>query len=99
MNRIVLIGNGFDLAHGLKTRYEDFLNWYWEEKGKHLSQEKSNAVTDILCSFVLNKNLIPQSWEQIFGKYFVSWIHCDISFPIKRKYHDFSVPVHTRLCR
>lgn len=24
MNRIVLIGNGFDLAHGLNTRYEDF---------------------------------------------------------------------------
>ena len=30
MNRIILIGNGFDLAHGLPTRYEDFINWYWE---------------------------------------------------------------------
>lgn len=30
MNRIVLIGNGFDLAHGLPTRYEDFINDYWE---------------------------------------------------------------------
>ncbi|SFO66063.1 AbiH family protein [Prevotella sp. tf2-5] len=29
MNRIVLIGNGFDLAHGLNTRYEDFINWYF----------------------------------------------------------------------
>lgn len=29
MNRIVLIGNGFDLAHGLPTRYEDFINDYW----------------------------------------------------------------------
>ena len=26
MNRIILIGNGFDLAHGLPTRYEDFIN-------------------------------------------------------------------------
>jgi hypothetical protein len=26
--RIVLIGNGFDLAHGLKTSYSDFLSWY-----------------------------------------------------------------------
>ncbi|MFT5511812.1 MAG: hypothetical protein ACI8SE_000205 [Bacteroidia bacterium] len=25
MNRIVIIGNGFDLAHGLKTSFEDFL--------------------------------------------------------------------------
>lgn len=29
MNRIVLIGNGFDLAHGMKTSYSDFLNDYW----------------------------------------------------------------------
>ena len=28
MNKLVLIGNGFDLAHGLKTRYTDFLLWY-----------------------------------------------------------------------
>lgn len=25
MNRIILIGNGFDLAHGLSTKYEDFI--------------------------------------------------------------------------
>ncbi|QNL22653.1 hypothetical protein HZR84_12100 [Hyphobacterium sp. CCMP332] len=31
MNRIILIGNGFDLAHGLKTRYRDFINHYWEQ--------------------------------------------------------------------
>lgn len=31
MNRIILIGNGFDLAHGLKTSYADFIDWYWEE--------------------------------------------------------------------
>ena len=28
MNHIVLIGNGFDLAHGLKTSYHDFIYWY-----------------------------------------------------------------------
>lgn len=28
MNRLVLIGNGFDLNHNLKTHYSDFLNWY-----------------------------------------------------------------------
>ena len=31
MNRIVLIGNGFDLAHGLPTGYVDFINNYWED--------------------------------------------------------------------
>jgi len=29
MNRIILIGNGFDLAHGMKTSYNDFINDYW----------------------------------------------------------------------
>lgn len=26
MNRLVIIGNGFDLAHRLKTSYMDFIN-------------------------------------------------------------------------
>jgi len=30
INRIILIGNGFDLAHGLKTKYEHFINDFWE---------------------------------------------------------------------
>ncbi len=36
MNRIILIGNGFDLAHDLKTSYTDFINSYWTEFAKHL---------------------------------------------------------------
>ena len=28
MNRLILIGNGFDLAHGMKTRYYDFILFY-----------------------------------------------------------------------
>lgn len=32
MNRIILIGNGFDLAHGLKTSYNDFIEWILETK-------------------------------------------------------------------
>ncbi|WP_330443240.1 AbiH family protein [Flavobacterium sp. C4GT6] len=29
MNRLVIIGNGFDLAHGLPTGYNHFINDYW----------------------------------------------------------------------
>lgn len=32
MNRLVIIGNGFDMAHGLKTSYMDFINWYWDQR-------------------------------------------------------------------
>lgn len=31
MNRLILVGNGFDLAHGLKTTYKDFIFWYLDE--------------------------------------------------------------------
>lgn len=29
MNKLLLVGNGFDLAHGLPTSYTDFLNNFW----------------------------------------------------------------------
>lgn len=31
MNRIILIGNGFDLAHGMRTSYRHFIDNYWEK--------------------------------------------------------------------
>lgn len=31
MNRLILLDNGFDLAHGLKTSYKDFIFWYLDE--------------------------------------------------------------------
>ncbi|MFV0325914.1 MAG: AbiH family protein [Bacteroides xylanisolvens] len=33
MNRIIVIGNGFDMAHDLKTGYRDFINSYWDYVG------------------------------------------------------------------
>jgi hypothetical protein len=38
MNSIILIGNGFDLAHGLKTKYRDFIEDFdfWGERMKEL---------------------------------------------------------------
>lgn len=31
MNRLVIIGNGFDLAHGLPTSYKDFIDDIWRQ--------------------------------------------------------------------
>ncbi|WP_395061066.1 AbiH family protein [Flavobacterium sp.] len=30
MNRLVIVGNGFDLAHGLPTSYRDFIDDFWK---------------------------------------------------------------------
>lgn len=54
MNRIILIGNGFDLAHGLKTSYADFIEWYWREWGKRLKMSHIRMEDDRLCSFTLS---------------------------------------------
>lgn len=35
MAELVIIGNGFDLAHGLKTSYHDFLRWLFELANKN----------------------------------------------------------------
>ena len=50
MNRLVIIGNGFDLAHGLKTKYEDFIDWYWVNRMKGLEHEESLVPQDPLCA-------------------------------------------------
>jgi len=40
MNRIILIGNGFDLAHGLATRYKDFIADFWERQIEEVKNSK-----------------------------------------------------------
>lgn len=55
MNRIVIIGNGFDLAHGLATRYEDFINWYWERWFSILRVCHKRSESDGLCTFTLKE--------------------------------------------
>ena len=53
MNRIILIGNGFDKAHNLPTRYDEFIHWYWMEWGKRLRASPESVEVDRLCSFRL----------------------------------------------
>jgi len=43
MNRVIIIGNGFDLAHNLKTSYKNFINNFWEmEKQKIINSFNKN---------------------------------------------------------
>ncbi|MDH4471017.1 MAG: AbiH family protein [Fluviicola sp.] len=56
MNRLIIIGNGFDLAHGLKTRYSDFMLDYLKE-----TLSKANAA-GLSKSFFYEDELI-----KVFG--------------------------------
>lgn len=67
MNRIILIGNGFDLAHGLKTSYADFINWYWERWGELLRCHAKWMEEDEFCSFSLNKSIGLGGWYLVWS--------------------------------
>ena len=62
MNRILLIGNGFDLAHGLKTSYKDFIIDFWERKAKLVYDEYTeHCIHPIIIrpfSFVLTIQIL-----------------------------------------
>ena len=65
MNRLVIIGNGFDMAHGLKTSYMDFINWYWDRRVDNINP--SSGITSVQYRVVrYDKNLhhaIPKTRE------------------------------------
>ena len=64
MNRIVLIGNGFDLTHGLKTQYKDFIDWYWKQRIVRLFNEYTSVSKDPLCTFIIKNH--NSSWNGFF---------------------------------
>jgi hypothetical protein len=54
MNKVILIGNGFDLAHGLKTKYSDFLLWYVNKTIRLFNNSHSNIFEDKLITLDCN---------------------------------------------
>ena len=100
MNRIVLIGNGFDLAHGLKTNYKDFIDWYWENWGGKLLHGHNRIETDGLCSFKIKDNVEAYSWAYAFQGWrykrenpFIPWNWGDVIKIVKedKEFCDFSM--------
>lgn len=63
MNRLIIIGNGFDKAHGLETSYPEFMDWYWGKWTEKLLQSDNMYENDSLCSFRL-KDYFSNSIER-----------------------------------
>ncbi|UKK60600.1 bacteriophage abortive infection AbiH family protein [Prevotella communis] len=80
MNRLVLIGNGFDLAHGLKTSYKDFICWYWKERVLRLYDCRDKTSDDGLCKFSI---LTYETWN-----YFLFYNHIQLKFVEDTKFID-----------
>lgn len=63
---ILILGNGFDLAHGLKTTYMDFLNYCVEKNSKRLIRMVNYGTTFIdniwLRHFITTNNNYGKNW-------------------------------------
>lgn len=99
MNRLVIIGNGFDMAHGLKTSYKDFINWYWEWRLNAMLTEGSAVSEDCLCRLEIKNTKDCASWSNFFFFHsFRDLMTRDWKYPpteiisaIKENTDDFSV--------
>lgn len=63
MNRLVIIGNEFDMAHALKTSYKDFINWYWERRIDVFAGNTSKVSDDCLCKLTIKDDTHISCWN------------------------------------
>ena len=56
MNRLILVGNGFDLAHGIKTSYNDFILRYITKCFENSSQGYKDELLSIYSNIYVYVN-------------------------------------------
>jgi hypothetical protein len=60
MNKLILVGNGFDLAHGLPTSYRNFIDDIWKNLATNHSDPELSKIFELgddLVRFLLKKNI------------------------------------------
>lgn len=72
LNKLVLIGNGFDLAHGLKTSYKNFLDWYMCEAFQQFCNNKvyKDSLIEIenkYSAMITVSNEKPKTFEEVLS--------------------------------
>ena len=54
------------MAHGLKTSYKDFINWYWERRLNALLVLQSPTSEDCLCKLEIKNTNECANWFNFF---------------------------------
>ena len=83
MNKLVIIGNGFDLAHGLKTSYKDFILWHIDKVFKIHGEVKESDLIKITSRFPYLEISTIEILKTLKG-----YVNAGTSFKIEGKY-DF----------
>ena len=61
MNRLIIVGNGFDLAHGMKTSYYDFILNYISSSFRKV--QNGGTYDDVLMAVTKNSSYSDSSSE------------------------------------
>jgi len=92
-NRLVIIGNGFDIALGLKTSYQDFILDYIK-KSIITAVKEDKSGTELL--FVRTNMVLVERIKEIFNKLpknnvkaFIEGLQPDIEIILNKKYSFF----------
>ncbi len=93
MNRIVLIGNGFDLAHGLKTSYKDFIEWYWETLIEKLRLSPAYIEKDENRLYYFEVLSRIQGWKEVLRGFKNSSFSAFEIIENLRANHSFSIRI------
>ncbi len=95
MNRIILVGNGFDKAHGMATTYQEFMDDYWKSVGNEIFDGSSfKSYQDEFIYFKipglvqkairLFYSASPLSYENS-----ITYSFSIVSYPINIEYFDY----------
>ncbi len=96
MNRIVLIGNGFDLAHGLKTSYKDFIDWYWDQWIIKLRNCPKIIISDELCSLKIGGMYNTYTWKNFMAEYAnIPTGHSFVKFIREKAHYNLEITLTT----
>ncbi|MFY1611772.1 AbiH family protein [Macellibacteroides fermentans] len=58
MNRIIIIGNGFDRAHNLRTGYKEFIDDYWSDLFNQITDVSGQLIVKSYCDTFVSFNII-----------------------------------------
>lgn len=80
INRLIIVGNGFDLAHGLPTKYQNFIDDFWnsiihniflkikkniEFNGESLHFENDFLRFDLNYTTKFSRDYIASTWDSL----------------------------------
>ncbi len=64
-NNILVLGNGFDIAHGLKTKYEDFMDWVRGFNGNYSNLDPDDYAQKVINLIdIFGKDIITEIQKQ-----------------------------------